>query len=103
MSKVIPFEHDYASHPIYQERLGEIITELDRLEDEAINFCVNLATSGKWKKWDDGMKKGDRFHFTEKMLKDTGDPNVDALTNLVDTIIRTQEQLRNAIIDKKMY
>lgn len=98
MTKIIPFEFDYASHPHYQERLQEIITALDRLEEEATSFCVNLATAGKWRTWDEGMKKGDTFHFTEEMLKDTGDPNVDTLTILVDAIIATQEKLKSARI-----
>lgn len=98
MAKIIPFESDYASTPRYQERLKEIIDELDRLETETIDFCVNLATSGKWREWDAEHKNGDIFHFNEKMLKDTGDPNVDAVAELVDKIIATQEELRMGLI-----
>ena len=99
MAKIIPFKSDYASHPRYQKRLKKIISKLDKLEALTIEFSINLATSGKWREWDESLENGDKFRFTEEMLKDTGDPNVDTVNELVDKVISTQMKLKNNLIE----
>ena len=100
MAKIVPFESDYASHPSYQEALSEIISELGQLKEQVISLSIGLATSGKWREWSDKKEEGEVFDFTEKMLRDTGDPNVELINNLVDTIISTQEKLKNGLIKR---
>jgi hypothetical protein len=56
---------------------------------------INLATKGKWKEWDEKQSEGAIFHFTEEMLRDTGDENVDALCELTDKIVEVRNKLKN--------
>jgi len=79
MSKTIKFTPDYRSGAGYREALSEAITDLEKFSDELETTIEGLATTGKWKAWSDSIPVGGEFHFTNEMLIDTGDANVDAI------------------------
>jgi hypothetical protein len=70
---------------------------LDDIENELMGLAINTATEGKWKEWSDSMQEGEEFNFTEKMLKNTGDENVDNIALLIDNVIVTKEKIKNAL------
>jgi hypothetical protein len=90
MSKIV----DMHQHTEYQEKLAEVIESLNDIEGEINNCMIQLATSGKWKQWSDEQPIGTVFQFTEEMLLNTGDKNVDALVELIYKVIETRENLK---------
>lgn len=91
MAKFIPLR----ANTEYQETLKQTIDLLDNIEADLFNQIVGLATSGKWKKWSDEQLIGSVFEFTEEMLRNTGDKNVDLLIELIEIIINTREAFEN--------
>jgi hypothetical protein len=81
----------------YHHRLTETILYLDNLESDIITAMINLATKGKWKEWNEKQSEGTTFHFTEEMLRNTGDENVDALGELTDKIIAVRNRLKKVL------
>lgn len=94
MGKVIKISKGYESSSGYQKQLELNIAKLDKIKDDLIGLAINTATKGKWQEWSDGIKEGEEFSFTEEMLKDSGDENVDNLASLIDTIIITKEIMK---------
>lgn len=93
MGHIIPFYNDYHSRPEYQMALLETIGELEEMKVALQFLMVKLATTGKWKGWSDGILDGEVFDFKEEMLRNTGDPNIDAICAMVDQI----QTLKNTI------
>jgi tagatose-1,6-bisphosphate aldolase len=60
-------------------------------------LVINTATEGKWKEWSDSMQEGDMFNFSEEMLKDTGDENVNNISSLIDEVIKVKDEIKNAL------
>lgn len=81
----------------YQKRILATQELLTKIEEDLFNEIIDLATIGKWKQWSDKQEIGTVFNFTDEMLKDTGDENIDSLYELMDELIRIKEK----ITDKK--
>lgn len=81
----------------YQKRILETQELLTKIEKDLFNEIIDLATIGKWKQWSDKQEIGTVFNFTDEMLKETGDENIDSLYELMDELIRIKEK----ITDKK--
>lgn len=94
MNKIVKFTIDYKSTKEYRSMLKEVSEKLKNIEDDLQTLIVNLATAGKWKKWSDSIPQGEIFDFTEKMLRDTGDKNVDTLAGLLDEVIEVKKKIK---------
>jgi hypothetical protein len=68
----------------YMEELHNTLKTLGEFYDKIEGHMINLAVRDKWKEWNDTMKEGDVFNFSEEMLADTGDKNIDDLFNLFE-------------------
>ena len=88
-------EDHYKSSPDYQEELKQAVERLREIEAELFTKMINLATLGKWKEWSKSIPVGGEFKFTEEMLRDTGDENVNDLCLLMDKIVEVQTRLTN--------
>jgi len=86
--KIIPLETNQA----YMNALKHNIDVLEQMESNIQLEMISLATSGKWKKWSDEQPDGTEFTFTEEMLRDTGDKNVDLLYELLDKMTEIREK-----------
>lgn len=95
MSNIKNINDGYQSSEVYRQRMADTVDKLSVMEQELHKLIVGLAVSGKWKEWSDKQPVGTQFNFTEEMLKDTGDKNVDELAGLIDEVIRVKEQLEN--------
>jgi uncharacterized protein YwgA len=82
--------HQYTK---YHKKLSEIVNQLTDMSEQIHSGMVNLAILGKWQEWSDGQPEGAVFEFTEDMLRNTGDKNVDALVELMDKILDTKDVL----------
>ncbi len=99
MSNIIDFRDDFRATPVYQEQLRKNISQLDELETTLNTLAINTATSGKWKEWSDSIPLGGTFYFTEEMLRNTGDENVESINSLIDHIIDIREKLELQLIE----
>jgi hypothetical protein len=63
----------------YKEFLLSAEEYLEDSLDRLFDFCINLAVSDKWRKWDETMEEGSEFQFTDDMLWQTGDKNINIL------------------------
>jgi len=97
MSKVIKFKTDYRLTPEYRRELNLSVNKLDEFGNELIGLMINLATTGKWKEWSDNMQDGVKFEFSEEMLKDTGDENVNDLALMMDELSRINARLHDRL------
>lgn len=77
----------------YQNQLNKVIKKLNDIEDELKSLAVNTAITGKWKDWSDNIEIGETFVFTEEMLKNTGDKNVDQIVSLIDNLMKVKESI----------
>ncbi len=80
----------------YNNRLKETFDFLEKVENDLVTEMINLAISGKWKKWSDEQPIGTEFSFTDEILKDTGDENINILCDLREELIKITERLTNA-------
>ena len=94
MSKIIKINTDYKATTEYRSALTDSIEWLNNIEFDLQTLIVNLSTTGKWKEWSDSIPIGAKFDFTEEMLKDTGDNNVNELAGLLENIIILKEKLK---------
>ena len=79
----------------YEKRILKTQELLTKVEQNLFNEIIDLATIGKWKKWSDEQEIGTVFNFTDEMLKETGDKNIDALYELMDELIRIRKKITN--------
>jgi hypothetical protein len=80
----------------YNNRLKETFEFLEKVENDLVTEMINLAISGKWKKWSDEQPIGTEFSFTDEILKDTGDENINILCDLREELIKITERLTKA-------
>ncbi|MDR1780258.1 MAG: hypothetical protein LBR50_05940 [Tannerella sp.] len=73
-AKIVPF-----NSRAYSDKLHETADKLQDLTGELFGCALELALAGKWRDWDNEQPIGTIFEFTEEMLCDTGDKNVDML------------------------
>ncbi|OAV69318.1 hypothetical protein Barb6_00341 [Bacteroidales bacterium Barb6] len=86
---------DINAYADYKKDLAALTEQLDEVFDDLIwETMVNLACKKKWKKWDDSHDIGDEFTFTEEMLRNTGDKNIDLLWELVEKYDEVKSQLK---------
>lgn len=95
MGKIYNFGHfaeKYnATKEHYLEELYEVLKTLDVFYDKIQGHMINLAVRDKWMEWNATMKEGDVFNFSDEMLADTGDKNIDNLFILWENIYNTIE------------
>jgi hypothetical protein len=82
---------DFHQHKKYHKELVEIVNQLTDMSEQIHSGMVNLAILGKWQEWSGEQSEGTVFEFTEDMLRNTGDKNVDALVELMDKILDTKD------------
>lgn len=82
----------------YKESLEETLEFLEKTEKNLLTEIIDLAVLGKWKKWSDEQEIGTEFSFTDEMLNNTGDKNIDLLCELrgelsiiIDKITKTNK------------
>ena len=78
MAIIIPLK----SYSEYSKALDSITEEIADMKEAVYGYAIDLATKGKWKEWSDKQAIGTEFSFSEDMLCDTGDKNVDSLMKL---------------------
>ena len=91
---------DYKKHNDKYKKYLKLSEEfLSKTAIGLFETCVNFAVNGKWKDWDDKQKAASRFEFSDKMLWQTGDKNVDVLMNLREGVLSALEEIskRNQI------
>jgi hypothetical protein len=84
---------NFHQHKQYRKELSEVVNQLTEMSSQIYSDMVNLALLGKWREWEEKQPIGAIFEFTEEMLRDTGDKNVDALAELMDKILNTKDAL----------
>jgi hypothetical protein len=106
MAKIISMNSAYfkalreATHTLngksaYSIALSEAIWALRRTDKVLYSMMIGLTVSGKWKEWDEKQPEGTIFTFTEEMLRNTGDENVDALCELRDKLCEVRRKLKS--------
>ena len=88
------------STPEYREEIGLTLRKIEEIEIELSTAIINLAAKGKWKDWSESIPTGEFFTFTEEMLKDTGDENIDDLTFFMDELIRVKTKIETRFLGK---
>jgi predicted nuclease with TOPRIM domain len=83
----------------YIEELHDMLKTLGEFYDKIEGHMINLAIRDKWKEWNDTMKEGDTFNFSDEMLANTGDKNIDDLYVLYENVYNIIELIskRNKI------
>lgn len=71
----------------YENELISIKASLALTIDDLRQFSINLALEGKWKDMVDDQNTGVVFSFTDKMLHNTGDNNINLLLAMKDNLI----------------
>ena len=84
---------DFQEDSDYKLHISITIEYLNKVKDELFTSMINLAASGKWKKWSDEQAEETSFIFTQAMLSNTGDKKVDSLMSLYERISSTIAQL----------
>ncbi|GHT21713.1 hypothetical protein FACS189430_02240 [Bacteroidia bacterium] len=97
--KVIKFQQ----YTQYHKELSETAEFLEEMTDTLFSKMIGLATLDKWEQWNDAQSEGTIFHFSEEMLNNTGDKNVDILYELYEHTRAVQEELSaKCNVSKKM-
>lgn len=78
----------------YKIRLKETFEFLENVEKDLLTEMIELALSDKWKKWSDEQPIGTEFSFTDEMLRDTGDENINMLYDLREELIKITDKLK---------
>jgi hypothetical protein len=95
MGKIYNFKHFADNYNItkeqYIEELHNMLKTLGEFYDKIEGHMINLAVRDKWKEWNETMKEGDIFNFSNEMFANTGDKNVDNLYTLYENIYNTIE------------
>ncbi|MDI1234532.1 MAG: hypothetical protein PSX81_09640 [bacterium] len=94
MGNIIPLNSTYQSNPNYQLALLELSGTISAMEEVLKDNMINLATIGKWKEWSDAIPEGDVFTFTEEMLSNTGDKNIEALYQLIHQMMAIKSNFK---------
>lgn len=76
-----------------EKELAETIDFLHNIKHEMIHRMFVLATLDKWKEWSDSQKVRANISFTDEMIKDTGDINIDNLYELQERVSQTIDKL----------
>lgn len=100
-NKIIQFDNYFRPSVRYQKTLREFADKLESVSEEFFGIALNLAVSGKWKKWDASMPIGASFSFSEDMLFGTGDEFVTEAINLRIAISDLAESVR-ARMDRRL-
>lgn len=69
---------------------------MNEVKNEITTRIVILAISGRWKDWDESQNIGTVFHFSNEVLQDIGDKNIDELMELNEYLLITTEKLTKA-------
>lgn len=85
----------------YKERVVKVFEFLEQTERDLTSEIIDLAVLGKWKKWSDEQPNGTEFEFTDEMLQNSGDENVDMLCDLRAELISITEKITKANIGFK--
>ncbi len=77
---------DLQEYSQYRQDISETVEYLNEVKDILVDRMIDIATSGKWKKWTEEQAEGTAFNFTLEMLSNTGDKKVDLLFALYERI-----------------
>lgn len=93
MAKLIDIQ-DFSN---YRAELNKAIEHLESVENQLLLNMFNLATTGKWKNWNNQQNEGDIFECTEEMLRNTGDENIDKLFEIFQKVsdVKSELSLKN--------
>lgn len=80
----------------YKTRLQKTFEFLENVKRDLLTEIIDLAVSDKWKKWSDEQPIGTEFSFTDEMLKDTGDENINMLCDLREEVIKITDKITKA-------
>jgi hypothetical protein len=103
MGKIYNFkEHEKkitTSREFYMEELYRTLESLKKTYDEIQGHMINLAVRDKWKEWNADKPGGFEFSFSDEMLADTGDENINDLFVLYENVYNTIEliSIRNKV------
>jgi len=82
MTKMINFKKKIE----YQKSLLETLDYIENIKNQLIGKMIDLAMLDKWQEWNKKQEEGAIFEFTEEMLKNTGDKNIDKLCEIIDKL-----------------
>jgi hypothetical protein len=85
----------------YTNQIQLTIEYLESMRDELFTHMINIASCGVWKNWMKEIQCGDSFQFSEDMLHNTDDKNVETLWKLCYKIEEVEERLKRKKSQKK--
>jgi hypothetical protein len=97
MTKIINLV-DYKNEIKYSEVILKTKSFLDDTQEKIQEHMVNLATHGVWKDFFDQFKEGDTFNFSQDMIENTGDKNIEMLWELCFKIEDVTKRMKNFLI-----
>ena len=104
MGNIYNFKHFAEKYGVtkehYMDELYGVLETLVEFYDKIEEHMVNLLVRDKWKEWNDTRKEGDGFIiFSDKILANTGDKNIDDLFSIWGNVYNTIEAIsrRNKI------
>jgi len=77
----------------YEIQLKAIIEYLSTSVNFLDECAVNLAVTGKWKKWNNSQEEGTIMDFSSS-IHDTGDFRVDSILQLRENVLITIQTLK---------
>jgi type III secretion system FlhB-like substrate exporter len=93
MGNIYSFEHFAEKYDVtkkhYLDELYGALETLWKFYKKIEEHMVNLLVRDKWKEWNDTKKEGDSFIFSDEILANTGDRNIDDLFSIRDNIYNT--------------
>jgi hypothetical protein len=100
MSKIIDLQK-HNEQKKYSETIGDTHLFLDKMQEKIRELMVNISVQGVWKETFDKYKEGDIFNFTQDMLENTGDFNIEIMWELYYKIDDVRERLKDYLIIQK--
>jgi uncharacterized protein YyaL (SSP411 family) len=97
MTKVINLQ-DYQGKAKYADIIKETHVFLDETQEKMDGLMINLSAQGVWKETFDKYKEGETFTFTQDMLENTGDNNIELLWELYFKIDFLRNNLKDYLV-----
>lgn len=96
MDEITNIENARKSRRQFRMALHQVARELREIEGRIEELAVKLAAAGPLRVWSESMPVGAVARINERMLREIGDPRVNSLLALRDTVYETVVQLYQA-------
>lgn len=79
---------------LYRNQIEETKTRIEKFAEDLISDALNIASYGKWQQWNETMKDGVSYHFSEEMLWATDDLNIHTVLNIRNTVLEMMKRIK---------